>query len=88
MSKAYAVLTPSVGLPVASSAKPLINVRNVSKAYQNGTVALADVNLRIASGEFLSLLGPSGCGKSTLLRMIAGLSSPSGGVIDWPPGFV
>ena len=78
----------SVLVPKAHGAgevkRPLIRVEGVSKTYQNGTVALADVNLDVRSGEFLSLLGPSGCGKSTLLRMIAGLGAPSSGTIDWP----
>jgi NitT/TauT family transport system ATP-binding protein len=64
--------------------RPLIRIEGVNKTYQNGTVALGDVNLEVRSGEFLSLLGPSGCGKSTLLRMIAGLGAPSSGTIDWP----
>src|SRR5271170_7866851 len=64
--------------------RPLIRIEGVNKTYQNGTVALDDVNLNVRSGEFVSLLGPSGCGKSTLLRMIAGLGAPSSGTIDWP----
>jgi NitT/TauT family transport system ATP-binding protein len=63
--------------------RPLIRIDGISKTYQNGTIALADVKLDVRNGEFLSLLGPSGCGKSTLLRMIAGLGAPSSGVIDW-----
>lgn len=42
-------------------------------------VALADVDLTVRYGEFLSVVGPSGCGKSTLLRVIAGLQQPSAG---------
>jgi NitT/TauT family transport system ATP-binding protein len=56
----------------------------VSKQFGNGTLAVRDVNLDLAQGEFVSLLGPSGCGKSTLLRMVAGLGAPSAGNIDWP----
>ncbi|MYW05161.1 ATP-binding cassette domain-containing protein, partial [Streptomyces sp. SID3343] len=51
----------------------------VSKTYPNGHVAVHDMDLDIADGEFLVLVGPSGCGKSTLLRMIAGLESITGG---------
>jgi NitT/TauT family transport system ATP-binding protein len=40
----------------------------------------------VREGEFVSLLGPSGCGKSTALRIIAGLSEPSAGVVEWPSG--
>ena len=64
--------------------RPLIRIGGVSKIYQNGTVALSEVDLAVAHGEFVSLLGPSGCGKSTLLRLIAGLGAVSGGTIDWP----
>ena len=63
---------------------PLVSIRHVSKRFGNGTLAVRDVHLDLASGEFVSLLGPSGCGKSTLLRMIAGLAAPSEGSIDWP----
>lgn len=59
-------------------------MRNVSKVFSNGTLALKDMSLEVRAGEFLSLLGPSGCGKSTALRIIAGLGAPSSGTIDWP----
>src|SRR5690242_17629510 len=44
--------------------------------------AIRNISLKIADGEFLSLLGPSGCGKSTLLMMIAGLLQPTAGEIE------
>ena len=47
--------------------------------YDDGTVAVHEVNLDVTDGEFIVLVGPSGCGKSTTLRMIAGLESISAG---------
>jgi len=61
----------------------LLALRGVGKVFSNGVTALSDVNLAIREGDFLSLLGPSGCGKSTALRLIAGLSTPTSGVLDW-----
>jgi multiple sugar transport system ATP-binding protein len=58
-----------------------VALRNVTKIFQDSTVAVDDVSLDIADGEFMVLLGPSGCGKSTLLRMIAGLEDPTAGTI-------
>jgi NitT/TauT family transport system ATP-binding protein len=53
--------------------------------FDNKHVLIADMNLRIAPGEFLAVLGPSGCGKSTLLRMIARLAAPDAGTIRTEP---
>ncbi|MBZ9773256.1 ABC transporter ATP-binding protein [Mesorhizobium sp. CO1-1-8] len=73
--------------PAASGAAPtLLALRGVGKVFSNGVTALSDVNLTIREGDFLSLLGPSGCGKSTALRLIAGLSTPTSGVLDWRGG--
>ena len=57
----------------------------MSKTFANGVVALDRFDLDARPGEFLTLLGPSGCGKSTALRIIAGLSEPTGGRVEWPP---
>jgi multiple sugar transport system ATP-binding protein len=59
-----------------------ILLEHVTKVFQGGVVAVDDVSLRIADGEFMVLVGPSGCGKSTLLRMIAGLEDVSHGCIS------
>ncbi|WP_185970171.1 MULTISPECIES: ABC transporter ATP-binding protein [unclassified Mesorhizobium] len=68
----------------ASGESPmLLALRHVGKVFSNGVTALSDVDLAIREGDFLSLLGPSGCGKSTALRLIAGLSTPTSGVLDW-----
>ncbi len=60
-----------------------VEITNISKAFNLGSsnqvAALTDINLSIASGEFVSLIGPSGCGKSTLLRLIANLLEPTSG---------
>ncbi|HEY9697562.1 MAG TPA: ABC transporter ATP-binding protein [Trichocoleus sp.] len=62
---------------------PIITLSDVSKVYNNGTVALKDLNLTIEQGQFVSLLGPSGCGKSTVLRIMAGLGQMSTGHLAW-----
>jgi putative ABC transport system ATP-binding protein len=62
--------------------RPLLELRNLCKAYQEGETAravLADVNATVLSGEFAVLLGPSGSGKSTLLNLISGIDVPSSG---------
>jgi NitT/TauT family transport system ATP-binding protein len=58
-----------------------VSLRDVTKAYDNGVMALGPIDLRVRRGEFVSMLGPSGCGKSTALRLIAGLNAPSSGTI-------
>ncbi|MFC7197967.1 ABC transporter ATP-binding protein, partial [Halospeciosus flavus] len=60
-----------------------ISLNDVTKTFDDGSiVAVDDLNIEIADGEFLVLVGPSGCGKSTTLRMIAGLESISAGDIS------
>jgi NitT/TauT family transport system ATP-binding protein len=59
-----------------------VEIIALRKEYRRGSdcvVALTDINLRIASGEFLCIVGPSGCGKSTLLRILAGLEQHTSG---------
>ena len=58
-----------------------VSLKDVTKVWPDGTVAVDNVSLEVNDGEFMVLLGPSGCGKSTVLRMIAGLEDPSEGDI-------
>ena len=60
-------------------ATPAVEILSAEKTYPNGTQALLPVDLKIAEGEFITLLGPSGCGKSTLLKMVAGMLEPTDG---------
>lgn len=63
---------------------PKVRLDGVSLRYQSPereTLAMSDVSISIADGEFVSIVGPSGCGKSTTLSMIAGLEHPSSGVV-------
>jgi NitT/TauT family transport system ATP-binding protein len=61
----------------------VVTLSSVGKTFASGVVALDRLNLDVWAGEFVSLLGPSGCGKSTALRLIAGLTEPTSGTIDW-----
>ncbi len=60
---------------------PFLSLRQISKQF-GAFVALKDVNLDVAKGEFVCFLGPSGCGKTTLLRIIAGLEVQSAGQVS------
>ncbi len=59
----------------------LIELVNLSRQFDDGVVAVSDVNLYFRKGEFVTFLGPSGCGKTTTLRMIAGFDKPTTGKI-------
>ncbi len=59
----------------------MLLIKNLRKTFQNGTKALNGVNLKINSGEFVTILGPSGSGKTTLLRSINGLENIDNGEI-------
>jgi multiple sugar transport system ATP-binding protein len=59
-----------------------IRLEGVTKEFAGGVRAVDEVDLTVASGEFMVLVGPSGCGKSTLLRMIAGLEETTAGRVN------
>jgi phosphonate transport system ATP-binding protein len=61
----------------------MLEIKNLTKIYGDGTVALRDVSFQVADGEFLIIIGLSGSGKSTLLRCINRLIDPTEGQIIW-----
>ncbi len=61
----------------------MLEVRNLTKVYRDGTVALRDVSFTVQPGDFLVIIGLSGSGKSTLLRCINRLIDPTEGQILW-----
>ncbi|MBQ1471377.1 MAG: ABC transporter ATP-binding protein [Eubacterium sp.] len=73
--------------------KALIELKNITKTFEDGNTVLDDFSLRINENEFITLLGPSGCGKTTTLRIVGGFERPDSGrvffegrdITDMPP---
>jgi spermidine/putrescine transport system ATP-binding protein len=62
------------------SNRPILELAQITKAY-GGASVLAETDLRVMDGEFLTILGPSGSGKTTILRIIGGFAAPSRGQV-------
>jgi NitT/TauT family transport system ATP-binding protein len=78
-------VTPPAAAAGARTAPPTVDARGVCLTFQtrDGAVeALANVDLQINDGDFVSFIGPSGCGKTTLLRIIADLQKPTSGTVQ------
>ena len=71
-SAAATVATPSATM--------LLDIRNLAKSFGK-SVVLRDISLKVAEGEFLTILGESGSGKTTLLRIVAGFESATSGEV-------
>jgi NitT/TauT family transport system ATP-binding protein len=88
------LLAPSRTHETGPAAAPAVTLAGVSKRHGEGgagVVALQDVDLNVAPGEFVCLVGASGCGKTTLLNLVAGLDRPTVGDVTVripgaPPG--
>ncbi len=59
-----------------------LRIKNLTKVYKGGLVALLEVNLEVAQGDFFSLLGPNGAGKTTLISIVSGLVVKSSGEVE------
>ena len=62
----------------------MITLKNIEKVYRTDTIetlALNNINLEVAQGEFLSIMGPSGCGKSTTIQLLERFYEPTDGEI-------
>jgi NitT/TauT family transport system ATP-binding protein len=78
---ALAVVKPGVEATAPQQKKAMVAIDAVTMSF--GTfVAVEDVNLTVADGEFLAIVGPTGCGKSTILNAIAGLLKPASGSVS------
>src|SRR5262245_37259392 len=66
---------------MSPNSETAVRLYGVTKRFGD-YIAVEQVTLDVTAGRFASIVGPSGCGKSTVLNMIAGLSAPSGGVVE------
>ena len=72
-------------MPLMNKSSPVVSAEKLSLTFhtKDGPVnALAEIDIDIKKGEFVSFIGPSGCGKTTFLRVIADLEQPTSGTIS------
>jgi ABC-2 type transport system ATP-binding protein len=61
---------------------PALSISHLRKVYRRGTVAVDDLSLTIAPGDFFGFLGPNGAGKSTTIHCVTGIATPTSGIIE------
>lgn len=76
-----AVVKPAPAAEATARNKAMVSIDTVTMSF-GAFVAVENVNLTVADGEFLAIVGPTGCGKSTILNAIAGLLKPSHGTVS------
>jgi cell division transport system ATP-binding protein len=82
MATARTPTAPARSRPAAAQGGvPVVELRDVTKVYEGGSIGLDGVSLRIGRGEFVFLVGPTGCGKSTCIRLLLRELEPSRGEI-------
>jgi NitT/TauT family transport system ATP-binding protein len=78
---ALAVVKSATTMMSLDKPRPMVSIDSVTMSF--GTfIAVQNVNLTVADGEFLAIVGPTGCGKSTILNAIAGLLKPASGTVS------
>ncbi|TJV92022.1 MAG: ABC transporter ATP-binding protein [Mesorhizobium sp.] len=78
---ALAVVKSATTMMSPDKPRPMVSIDSVTMSF--GTfIAVQNVNLTVADGEFLAIVGPTGCGKSTILNAIAGLLKPASGTVS------
>lgn len=85
MEIALARATAAAPDRTSAARQPLVQIRGLSRIFETAAgpvTAIHDIDLDLRQGEFLAIVGPSGCGKTTLLRIVAGLETPTSGIIE------
>ncbi len=65
-----------------ASMTPALHISHLRKVYNRGTVAVDDLSIDVAPGDFFGFLGPNGAGKSTTIHCITGIATPTSGTIE------
>ncbi|RWF50953.1 MAG: ABC transporter ATP-binding protein [Mesorhizobium sp.] len=78
---ALAVVKSATTMMSPDKPRPMVSIDSVTMSF-GSFIAVQNVNLTVADGEFLAIVGPTGCGKSTILNAIAGLLKPASGTVS------
>jgi ABC-2 type transport system ATP-binding protein len=79
MSTPEAPMTAATGAPTTSATEPVIEIRDLTKRYPDGTLAVNGISFTVGQGEFFGFLGPNGAGKSTTIKILITLLARTSG---------